>query len=317
MPYPNDANFLTLLGGDKSVVTAGFNSSGSRTGIGEDVTAAGTVLRKGVFSNFPAATPKYWNTNDDRSLETMARLIVPLPGETERKKYLASFAEDGEAKTLADSLASVGGSAVTGQRQYGLGYIDFLLTDAQESYEEKAQIVDVLSDNYVAYFFGQRPPVFQYSGVLYNTRQDDWRSAFTIIYNSITRGTQLARRNAMVTLSYDDMAVTGAMLGMSQTLSSQGTLQQTAVGFNFSFLVQRIDIVRTFLHPATQVKSFPEFIKPDQFSTQLVHIAPKTMRTIGSPTSTVVERKKPETEPTVGSELSIDNPGTDVYGAKS
>lgn len=306
MPYPKDNLFFGLLGGDDSVGTPELIDTTT-------LVAASETMRKGVFSNYPAATPKYWNTNDDRSLETMARLVVPLSGDEARNRYLASFGDDGEARVLAESLASVGGTAVTGQRRYGLGYIDFLLTDAHESYEEKVQVVDVLSDNYVAYFFGQKPPIFQYSGVLYNTRQDDWRSAFTIIYNQITRGTQLARRQVMVTLSYDDMAVTGAMVNMNQTLSSQGTLQQTAAGFNFSLLVQRIDVMRTAHHPATELKTFPTYLKTSEFASQLVTIAPKTMRTISSPTSTVVARKKPEGE--TETDIFAPDANPDVHGA--
>jgi hypothetical protein len=55
------------------------------------------------------------------------------------------------------------------------------------------------------------------------------------------RGTQLARRKAVLCLTYDNVVVTGAMLSMNQDLSSD---MQMAGRFSFSFLVKRYDVYR-------------------------------------------------------------------------
>lgn len=306
MPYPEPNNYPLLLGGDEDVNEASY-----------DILAESAPIkmqsRKGVFANYPAMTPKYVNNNTDASLETMARIMIPLSSERIRAKFLSTFR--GETRKLAEALATLGETERGTERSYGLGYIDFLLTMAQESFDEKVQINDVLSDNYVSFFFGKRPPVFQYTGILFNTRQDDWRSAFTIIYNDIIRGTELARRKAVVTLSYDNMAVTGALVRMNQVLRAE---QQMASQFDFSILVKRIDIERTIGHPPTQVATFPSYIKPATFAPVQFGVPPKTIRVTGVPQSVTVERKKPEDERPEGVRtLSMTHTGRiseDVYG---
>jgi len=300
MAYGSDGDgndFDNLIGGDFSVAPMA----------GE--------YRKGVFADYPAMTPKYTPTNDDRSLETMARLLVPMSGVAARNAFIASFGKPGasEAQKLANVLATVGGEAVTEHKRYGLGYIDFLLTSAVESYQEKVQIVDVLSDNYVSYYFGAAPSVFQYSGVLLNSKQDDWRSAFTVIYNDIIRGTELARRRAVVTLAYDNMAVTGTIMNMSQNFSADGPFYQMAASFNFSLLVQRIDIERILDSKSTQLKDFPSYIKPGEFATRQFEVPPKTIRTTGMPSTQTVERKKEKTTEVYNIVDMSDS--SDVHGA--
>lgn len=306
--------FTNLLGGDISLtpdvnpildvnssVPANYNPEQER--------------RKGVFARYPATTPKFTPTNDDRALETMARLIVPMSNQAALNNFVASFGKPGasEAQKLAKTLASIGNKNGTGQ--YGLGYIDFLLVSAVEQYQEKVQIVDVLSDNYVAYYFGAQPPVFQYSGVLLNSKQDDWRSAFTIIYNDIIRGTELARRRAVVTLSYDNMAVTGTVMNMSQNFSADGPFYQLAASFNFSLLVQRIDVERVTLSEPTQVATFPSYVKPGAFASRQFDVPPKTIRSTGMPSSQTVDRKKTNDEENPYGEANVGPPTNDVYGA--
>ena len=320
--YDSGLDFLLLLGGDRSpnpyiniaetLITAEAEAITipSPATIEEFViTPAGVVPgrrpyvsadydftqenRKGVFATYPASSPKYRNTNNDLSLETMARLMVPLADKDVLNRYLASFQKGTETRKLVEAVATLGGEAETGSKSYGLGYIDFLLQSAQESYQEKVQVVDVLSDNFVAYYFGAQPPVFNYSGTLLNTRQDDWRAAFTILYNDVIRGTELARRRAVVTLVYDDMAVTGTIMGMSQILTAN---RQLASDFSFQMLVHRIDVDRTIGHPVTKVKTFPAFVTPSAFATKQFEVPPKTIRAVGTPGFTTVNRKKEEEE---------------------
>jgi len=237
---------------------------------------------RGVFSEFPASTPKYHTSNRTDALGTMARLMIPLANDSVRDKFLKSFRGDPDALVIAQSLAvtdkSIGG---TGFGVFGMGYIDFLLQNANEAYEEKAQVVDVLSDNYVAYYFGQHPPVFNYSGTLLNTYQDDWRRAFHVLYQSIGRGTQLARRRITITLAYDNMAVTGTMMGMSQILTAE---LQMAASFNFRMLVKRVD---TYRLPNTEPNPPGPFsqnvVNPSTFGNIQLERVNRTFRVIQDP----------------------------------
>jgi hypothetical protein len=246
----------------------------------------------------------------------MARLLVPLPHGSAFEKFIDTFS--GDAKTLARTLGAYEGGAEQARNgSGGLGYIDFLLTSVQESYAEKVQIVDLLSDNYIAYFFGSQPPIFRYQGVLLNTLQDDWRAAFTILYNDIIRGTQLARRSKVVTLAYDNMAVSGAIINMNQVLTAE---MQMAAQFNFDLLVQRIDVTRDLRTPLpTQTTKFPASVHPSTFAEKLPGVPSVTIRAVGSPgeenTSRQKEGQPAESAPGTVGEVSASI--ADAYGLAS
>lgn len=193
---------------------------------------------KGVFTENPAASRKYGGDTI-----TIARLAVPVATDAR---------VDSLMKSLSPEMRSIASQLFVGPGNYRLGYIDFLLQSAQESYSEKVQIVDTLSDNYIAYFFGQNPPMFQYSGLLFNTWQDDWRAAFFLLYEEILRGTKLARRKTFCTLRYDQQIVYGYLVNHSQVMSSD---TQMAAQFNFTFLVKGVKVFRL---PGT-LSSYPDW----------------------------------------------------------
>ena len=251
--------------------------------IGGDQSLKGGEYRQGVYARHPAMTPKY-----ARGLEYMARFMVPFSandaGLKARNDYIQAVPRS--ATELAMTLATVSsenpkwrtegmaGAAPAGKPggvAGGYGYIDFLLQQVQESYQEKIQIVDVLSDNYVSYCFGQNPPVFNYTGLLYNSLQDDWRAAFTVLYQEMLRATKLARQKQVVILSYDDVFVTGVLISMSQTLVAE---TQIAAAFNFSMLVKRYDVNqrdnRSAVFFPTQLNSYPFKVTPDAFTSPAI-----------------------------------------------
>jgi hypothetical protein len=95
----------------------------------------------------------------------------------------------------------------------------------------------VLSDDHVAYFFGQAAPAFTYSGTLINTKQDDQAMNMLRLYQEMGRGTKLAQRNTLLSIRYDGLIVSGAMLNLSLGLAAE---METAVPFSFTLLVKQI-----------------------------------------------------------------------------
>ncbi|MAG64683.1 MAG: hypothetical protein CMK74_02245 [Pseudomonadales bacterium] len=182
----------------------------------------------------PGSTLK-WARNDGTeggdSLHSTARLFIPVD-KGEQGKFLQSIPP--ESQPIAKVLCGVapGGSAVT-------GFIDFLLTAANESFQERTQIVHTLSDNFVVYTFGQQAAPFQYSGWLLNTYQDDQRIWMLRAYQDILRASQLARRQKLVSLRYDSVIVTGILLNHQQNLSSNIA---NAVQFSFTLLPTQYSI---------------------------------------------------------------------------
>ena len=258
-----------------------------------DIVPQGDV--RGVYARNPATTPKYHTGNTDITKEYMARLFIPFTSEAARELFIATVPS--HARSLAYALAVSDQSATrAGGGDYGMGYIDFLLQNVNETFNEKMQVVDAVGDNFIAYYLGHNPPVFQYSGTLMNSYQDDWRSAFTIIYNDLLRGTMLARRKLVAVLAYDDKMITGSLNNLSQVLTADFELMAS---FNFSMLVKRYDFSsrspRTSIVP-TPVASYPYKMTPSQFSNVPIAQAAKTIWNADTVTYTTDNQRKKNTE---------------------
>jgi hypothetical protein len=189
----------------------------------------------GTFSAVPTYSEKWVRHAGLRSMDsadTMARMFIRVPP-GDYDKFLKEL-DDPQTQTIARYLT--GDDAGKG----GVGYLDFLLHMADHSYSEKVQICEVLSDNYVAFFFGHQAPIFTYQGTLYNTYQDDWTMRMLRIFRDLGRGTQLARRGLVLYLKYDSIIVQGAMLNFHYSL--QGG-REMATNFDFSLLVKKVNII--------------------------------------------------------------------------
>lgn len=218
-----------LTGGDGESLFRRIGASGQQA-----------LSNQGVFGRNPGSTAKYaFNDSsggrgrDAEYRESMARLFVELPGNA-MEAFLNSVSA--ETRPLARVLASGQDTGGGG----GTGFIDFLLTRATEQMAEKAQIVDTLTDNYVAFYSGQEPPVFRYSGFLLNTYQDDQRVYMLRLYREVLRGTRLAARGLVARLRYDSFIVSGYMENL--TMSLEGATEHTAGQFSFDFRVKRMSI---------------------------------------------------------------------------
>lgn len=197
----------------------------------------------GIRSRSPRSTPKYnqyLKQGHREFLQTTARMYISV---TNPKAFINEVGKDQHLKGIARVLA--GSKSV---EDSGKGYIDFLLLEANHALNEKVQIVETLSDNYVAFFFGQSAPIFQYGGALMNSYQDDWAINMLRMYQNISRGSQLARRGVLFYLKYDSMVVSGSLLNFNWKLNGDNEL---IVPFNFSMLIRKIHIIYGGLEPPT------------------------------------------------------------------
>lgn len=186
---------------------------------------------KGIYSNHPAATPKYNADSHLGSLQTQARLYIDIPDPIAYERFLDAVPLSARdyAKTLARTSGGGGGR----------GYLRFLLTAASEPLSERVQVSQVLADSHIAYFYGQQSPVWTYQIGLMNSQQDEWYDAWHVVYNEIIRGTQAARRGVAVTLAYDTRRITGSIMQQQTSLNAQNEI---AVQGGFSLLVKRVNI---------------------------------------------------------------------------
>ena len=247
---------------------------------------------KGVFANYPGATPKY-DTSLEGAPNSMARILVPFANPKTRDRYVRSFKDD-QTRQIIEKVAVSSGSAAYSNAG-GLGYIDFLLQTIQEPFAEKVDIVDTLSDNFVSYFFGQAPPVFTYQGTFLNTHQDDWRAAWTLLYSGALRGTKLARHRRLATLTYDNVAVTGTFIASNQTLTAE---METSASFSFSILVKRYDVYRLVNSRSNSpTEALPtSILDPSNFGRLRLGAVKRTYRTVSIPQTVASSPQKDRKE---------------------
>ena len=213
----------------------------------------------GVFAGvLQGATPKYAinaGFRADLFRNTLARMFVRVDA-SEMNLFLSSIGDThtrsqlaeriaGDPAPISEGRANAGGGSTTdatvrrSSNAQVNGYLDFLIQNIQMPLQEKVQVSETLSDNYVAYAFGQSPPVWTFSGSLINSVQDDQASNMFRLYTHILRATQMARRQKSLSLSYDSYVVNGVMMSMTLGLTSNNEL---VVPFTFQLLVKRVFI---------------------------------------------------------------------------
>ena len=195
----------------------------------------------GVYALNPGGTPKYHTGNDIRAMSTQARLFIDLPDRASFARYRQRVPE--RSRALVDVLSPQSSLG-------GVGYFDFLLQNINEAFQEKFQVAEVLSDGFVSYFFGQRAPIWNFSGALLNTQQDQWYDAFHVLYQDVLRGTRLAQNGVSLKLSYDTRVIEGALVAFNTNMSEA---LETAIQFNAQIVVTRMYIRNTENLRATDV----------------------------------------------------------------
>lgn len=255
----------------------------------------------GVHSSYPFMTPKYALHRYRQRHEyedTMARMFIQVPPDV-YQSFLDSL-QDEETKKIAQVMT--GDNVNKG----GKGYLDFFLSRAVHDFNEKVQIVETLSDSYVAFFFGHSAPIFQYQGYLMNTFQDDWTMRMYRIFKDLARGTQLARRKFVLRLRYDSMIVNGAMLNLHWENNAD---IQVACPFSFGLLVKSVQIMLGGLTTPTDL-IHEKYFAPDGYHLEDAGgIEAEASQTyIGGPSSSTPEGVS-ESEPPYN-EFTDDETGT-------
>lgn len=112
-------------------------------------------------------------------------------------------------------------------------YTKFFLESVAEDRMEKQQVVETFGD-FIVFFFGRRPEVYQFSGRLLNVKNHDWKNDFQEVYDYYLRGTKAVENNSTVFMQYDDVLVEGFIINCH--LEYHG-VSNNECPFSFSMLV--------------------------------------------------------------------------------
>lgn len=188
-------------------------------------------------------------TQTERLLTTRSRSVNHLDGGGDRgqRAFIKLLTTDktrslnrtdnqshGNAKptSLGTSSGGVLKDAVT-----GTGYASFLLTDISCALEEKLQIVETFGDSEVTYYFGRQPIMFNFSGVLMDSVDNNWFIEWLEMYSNVLRGSELARNYELVRLVLPNMTLEGTI---NRTSWSQNSSRDVDIPFQFGFLAKLI-----------------------------------------------------------------------------
>jgi hypothetical protein len=120
-------------------------------------------------------------------------------------------------------------------------FVKFLLTDVRENFQELSQVVTLLQDNYIPYFYGSAPITITISGVLINSVNDQWKYWFLLMYHKLIKGTRLAELPEAPSMSlwYEDTRIAGYPLNLN---ISHSVSDDTALPFSMDILVKEYSV---------------------------------------------------------------------------
>lgn len=122
----------------------------------------------------------------------------------------------------APASIRVYGSNKTGEpdKDFIPAYTKFILTGTQESHQERVQIVETFSDFYV-FCYGEKPPIYTYSGFLINSKNINWVADFQYYYDNHIRGTKCVENKARLILTYGGRQVEGYILSFGMQTQAE------------------------------------------------------------------------------------------------
>lgn len=254
MPFrlsPEEASLQSTI--TQSNLTAGATEGTDE--LGQSYLNAVGIQQEDTRSDiFARAVQRAAGTGDERTDERFKRFQqvrnrsyrgVEPKGDNFSSLRIISGLTERDPKTGAQQRRA-GGFLVFGTDQ-------FVLQSAQETDTERVQLVETFGEP-VAFFFGRRPRVFNYSGFLYNSGKTKtlvesaeqfgrakvansmlWRDNFKIAYELFLRGTRCVQFKARAYLTYDRTVREGFLLNASM----QQDVRPNMVSFSFSMFVMR------------------------------------------------------------------------------
>lgn len=167
--------------------------------------------------------------------------IVGNGGDRGTRAYIKLLTQNqsGVDSRLVDSDSTLARDAapLTSDGKYG-GYADFLLTGVSCNLEEKLQVTQTFGDAEVTYYFGRRPMIFNFSGLLVDSVDNNWFIHWLKLYQKVMRGSALAKNYELLKIVLPNMTVVGTINNFSW---QQESSNDVSIPFSFQFLAKRIE----------------------------------------------------------------------------
>lgn len=193
---------------------------------------------RGLHGEFRGATPKYSRGPERIDYrDTMARMFLQLRDFTHVFDHAVAHNKRFEPllKVFAGSDAGARSDGV--EAPFNPGFVDFLLENVTMGFRERTQITELLADDYVLHAFGEHVPMFTFSGVVLNTKQDDHAVDLFLLYEEFFRAVKLAQRTTLLSIRFDSWIASGAVLGLTLSLNASN---ESFMPFNLEMAAKQI-----------------------------------------------------------------------------
>lgn len=209
-----------------------------------------------------------------RHNETLATILVYKEGESTRSAEEIDYLGNLETKvqSLTTAIPRYGGGAGTlssgapeqpsgeitndpldGKNEYYGIFNNFSLLNVRESNEQIVKLHVNFGADWNAFFFGEKPRVYQFSGFFLDAMDYPFYQEFMVAYDKYLSGRKAVENKIQTKFIYDGKIVDGYMLDIQ---TSQTAADQLIKNFQFTVLVKGFYWIRTNLLPT--LKEFPK-----------------------------------------------------------
>jgi hypothetical protein len=145
------------------------------------------------------------------------------------------FIDEWNAEDRKDQLAAIRVVTTKNGKEQDLvpRFTKFFLQSVQEGHTERSQIVETFGEFYV-FFYGERPPVYTFTGTLMNTKAANWYGDFQYYYEKFLRGTKAVEEQAVIRLTYQGRQIEGFILNAQSNTNAE---LQNGASISFQVLV--------------------------------------------------------------------------------
>jgi len=147
-----------------------------------------------------------------------------------------------------------------GRNQYYGVFNNFSLLSVAESSEEILKVNINFGSHWNAFFFGQQPKVYRFTGFFLDSREYPYYQEFMVAYDNYLSGRKLIENKMMTKFVYDGRIVDGYMINLAVTSTSEAPLIKS---FQFSVLVRRTYWIRDNIIPKRSVAAIGREIEDD------------------------------------------------------
>lgn len=143
----------------------------------------------------------------------------------------------------------------------------FLLRQYSSRADERVQVFQAINGDVSMYFFGERPRIYSFSGIMYDTYNQQWANKLMRDYDSKLRGTKSIENRTEVCIVYEDKFLQGFVLNL--TISKNAELL-SGVQFTLDYILTKssfISLDGTTLLPSNEYakkKTAPDSLEESQ-----------------------------------------------------